>query len=264
MNVNITALRILLVDDNPQFIDLLSFLLQELGIKHIQRAYTREEGLEAYHSFHPDVCLLDIELLPGQKDGADLAFAIRQENSLIPIIFLTSFFEDDYYDYVKPVRPSSFMDKELSRLKLLQAIELAVMQIERKPVMPPPKSSEDNTLSKRMISTPTAQFNSKQIFFRVGDVYKPFDIEQIDFFFADNNITYARIDARNFPTNVQLRVLADELAPKFLRCHKKYVVNVDRIESVLIKEEKVKIGDDLLTIGYAYKKRFFKDLNLLK
>ncbi len=107
-------------------------------------------------------------------------------------------------------------------------------------------------------------FISSQLFLKIGDMYKAIDVESIDYFYADNKLTYARVGNRNFPTNVQLKVLACELGPKFLRSHKKYLINVDSIESILIKDGKIKIGKELLPIGYAYRKPFLEQIHLLK
>jgi DNA-binding LytR/AlgR family response regulator len=237
-------------------------MLQEIGVETIISAASKAEGLATFKSFQPDVCLIDVELSPGQKDGGDLAFEIRRLDMSVPIIFVTSYFKEDYYEYVKPVSPSSFLDKKLSRLKLLQALELAWIHQEKR--RDAPKSAAARPLEHSTPKSSTLHAESKQIFFRVGDSLKPFNLDEIDFFYAHNGSTNARVKGRNFPTNTKLKVLADELWPKFLRCHKAYVVNVNHIDSVLIKEGKVKVGDSLITIGYAYRKKFFKDLNLLK
>ncbi|MDD2812762.1 MAG: response regulator transcription factor [Bacteroidales bacterium] len=45
-------------------------------------------GLQAFHEFNPDICLLDI-MMP-EKDGFTLAQEIRRTDSITPIIFLTA------------------------------------------------------------------------------------------------------------------------------------------------------------------------------
>lgn len=45
-------------------------------------------GLQAFHEFKPDICLLDI-MMP-EKDGFTLAQEIRRTDSTTPIIFLTA------------------------------------------------------------------------------------------------------------------------------------------------------------------------------
>ncbi len=262
MNAKTAALRFLLVDDNSSFLELLEMMLREVGAKNIQKASTKEEAWAIYKAFQPDVCLIDIELTPGQKDGGDLAFQIREAKQFVPIIFITSYFKEDYYEYVKPIGPSSFLDKHLTRLKLLQSVELAVLQAEQHMLAYARSGINQQSTSAQGRSIHFSK--NKQVFFRVGDSLKPFNIDEIDFFYANDGSTNARIKGRNFPTNVKLKSIAEEFSPKFLRCHKKYVVNVDRITSVQVNEGKVKIGDSVITIGYAYRKDFLMGLNLLK
>lgn len=77
-------------------------------------------------------------------------------------------------------------------------------------------------------------------------------------------MTYARIAKRNYPTNVQLKVLEESLGPLFIRCHKKYLVNQELISSINVKEDRIDVGGESLPIGYAYRKAFLDRLNLLK
>lgn len=261
MDSQIPNLKFLTVDDNSYFLDLLTTLLQGMGAKHIRRASSVKEALQLFKEDQPDICLIDIELSPGKKDGGDLAFQIRKADNNVPIIFLTSYFQQSFYDYIKPVKPVGFMNKEISQLKLLQVIELASDKIEKNSE----KSKKGSTtLADASLLTTPHNFGKGHIFFKVGDVYKPIEVSDIDFFFADNKLTYARVNGRNYPTYVQLKVLTAELAPLFLRCHNKYLVNVNRIESIQLVESKIKIGGDLISIGYAYRKAFLNGINLLK
>lgn len=258
--MDLKRIKLLLLDDQPSYLQLLSLVLQDIGVEHICTTKSYEEALRAFSDFEPDICLLDIELDRGQKNGIDVALAIREQDDTIPIIFLTSHFQDDFYEQVRKVRPSSFMNKELSRLKLLQAIELAMLQLENYQLL--------ETLQKQAPSSKKEvipYFNKpSQVFFKIGDTYKAIDLKTIDFFFAENKLTYARVSNRNYPTSVQLKVLEEELGPNFLRCHKKFLINVDAIEAIMLKDGKVKIGKELLTVGYAYRKSFLDGLNLLK
>ena len=77
-------------------------------------------------------------------------------------------------------------------------------------------------------------------------------------------MTFARVDKRNFPTSVQLKTLEDELFPKFLRIHKSYLVNVDFIDAINTRDDKVEVMGESLPIGYSHRKSFLEQLKLLK
>ncbi len=90
-----------------------------------------EEALQLYQQEQPDILVLDV-MMP-KKDGFTLAKEIREENSSIPIIFLTaksqtsdvvSGFEHGGNDYLK--KPFS-MEELIVRIKgLLQRVSLRV------------------------------------------------------------------------------------------------------------------------------------------
>lgn len=247
-------LRLLILEDQASYARLIKIILEDIGIQHFCLVSSYEEAMKAFTEFNPDACFLDIELEKGQKNGLDVAHAIREDDQDIPIVFLTSHYEEAYYEEVRPIHPAGFMSKELSRLRLLQRLESLLFIIEKQ------QDKEKITPKQNVIPL----FNASQIFFKIGDTYKALEVDNISFFFAENKLTYAHVGNRNYPTSVQLKVLEEELAPKFLRCHKKFLVNVNSIESIMTKEDKIKIGKELLPIGYAYRKGFLEKLNLLK
>lgn len=250
------SLSVLVVDDNHGFAQLIQLMLHEMGITDIQIAENYEQGLCIFRNTTPDVCLIDIDLGKEKKNGIELVEEIRLTHPQLPVIYLTANYTDEYYERCKYTRPSSFMNKELSRLKLRQAIELAFMQTERNktkqalhspdPVAPPP------------------YINSSHYFFKIGDVYKSIPIDQIAFFFAEGKMTFARVEKRNFPTNIQLKILEEELYPQFLRVHKSYLVNVNHILQISTKDDKVMVGEEQIPIGYSHRKNFFDHLKLIK
>ncbi len=244
----------LIVDDNPGFLRLLCLLLTEIGLDHIYQATSTQEGLELFLNQDIDLCILDIDLGDTTYNGIDLAEKIRIRDTQIPIIFITSHFTEAYYHKCRHTLPSSFMNKELSRFKLVQAVDLALLHTS---INPSPTPDKTETPSPPLIS-------EHSYFFKIGDSFKAFELEEIAFFFAKDKLTFARVKNRNYPTNVHLKTLEEELHPNFLRIHKSYLVNRERIKMIKTKEGKVQIGQELLPIGYAYRKNFFNNLRMFK
>jgi two-component system response regulator VicR len=79
-------MRILVVDDEPNIVNVLRSNLEREGYK-VLAAYDGEEALRVTLSRKPDLILLDC-MLPG-LDGFDVCKRIRQE-STVPIIMLTA------------------------------------------------------------------------------------------------------------------------------------------------------------------------------
>lgn len=106
--------RILIVDDEPDVVEILSYNLK----KHHYTVYTASEGSEGIrqaHEHRPDLIILDIRM-PGQN-GIEACRVLKQDALLrdIPVLFLTA--DSDEYTTMraaeaggehfvtKPIRP---------------------------------------------------------------------------------------------------------------------------------------------------------------
>lgn len=83
--------RLLLVDDEPELLDMLETLLRQEGFTQIKRAGSVGEALAAAAAFAPHAVLLDIMLPDG--NGFDL-FARLRGQTKIPVLFLSARDED--------------------------------------------------------------------------------------------------------------------------------------------------------------------------
>lgn len=247
-------IKILVVDDTPAFIELVCIILQELGTQPCLRAHSYDSGLAQYESSGPDLCLVDIDLGKDSKTGIELVEKIRETNATIPVIYLTAHYDEDFYEQTRHTFPSAFMNKELSRFKLRQAIDLAMMH-----------KQESLPLLRNTAATESIPMvNNTQVFFKIGDVFKAFPVTEIAYFYADHKITFAHIGERNYPTSVQLKTLEDEFFDQFVRIHKSYLINFKFIESIQTKDNSVLVSGESLPLGYAYRKNFMNRLQILR
>jgi len=120
------AQKVLLVDDEPDIVELLRYNLEREGYS-VQTALNGKDALKAAKSNHPDLIVLDI-MMPGM-DGVEVCMQLRQlpEFKNTVITFLTARgedysqiagFEAGADDYItKPVRPKVFISKVKALLK---------------------------------------------------------------------------------------------------------------------------------------------------
>ncbi len=87
--------RILLVDDEEEFTELLSMNLKRTGKFDVRIVNESSEAVETTREFKPDVILLDI-VMPG-IDGGDIASQLRHDPELceIPIIMVSALVSND-------------------------------------------------------------------------------------------------------------------------------------------------------------------------
>lgn len=244
---------ILIVEDDKDYILLITLLLEQLGFRHILSAQNYHEALSIFEEQPVHLLLLDIDLGKG-KNGIMLAEEIRRQDAEVPIIYLTSNHDIEHYHYARTTHPSSFMDKELSKLKLYQAIDIALMPF----YDPAPEMLPHNTSN-------ILNFIHHNLYFKVGDVFKTIPLDDIVYFYADRKMSYAKAKDRSYPTRVQLKILQEELLSQgFLRIHKSYLVNSKYIESIHPSDSTISTRSETLPIGSTYRKDIFTTLKLLK
>ncbi len=83
------AKRILIVDDEPNIVLSLEFLMKKAGYE-VSTAEDGEQALAAIHEQHPDLVLLDV-MMP-RKDGFQVCQSIREEDEFqdLRIVMLTA------------------------------------------------------------------------------------------------------------------------------------------------------------------------------
>ena len=79
--------KILLVDDEPDILELIGYNLRQEGYD-VFTAENGKQGIDMARSVNPDLIILDV-MMP-YKDGFTLAKEIREKNEDVPIIFLTA------------------------------------------------------------------------------------------------------------------------------------------------------------------------------
>jgi two-component system LytT family response regulator len=107
------TLTAIIIDDEPDSIDMLSDLLKDIAAIHLSGTFSDPaEGLAAILSLKPDIVFLDIEM-PG-TDGFGVVTAIRKKEVYPEIVFVTAYnkyaieaIRHAAFDFlVKPVSPS--------------------------------------------------------------------------------------------------------------------------------------------------------------
>ena len=84
--------RILLVDDEPDLLDMVVSILREDGYENIRTAQSVAEALKTADEFEPELAVLDVMLPDG--DGFGLMEKLKEKGDY-PMLFLTARGEDE-------------------------------------------------------------------------------------------------------------------------------------------------------------------------
>ena len=119
---SISQIQILLVDDRPQNLRLLTDLLEQQGYKVLQ-AINGAVALQTVTTVHPDLILLDIQM--PDMDGYTVCQRLKADSSTrdIPVIFVSAM--DETWDKVKAfsVGGSDYISKPFKVVEVLARVE---------------------------------------------------------------------------------------------------------------------------------------------
>lgn len=118
--------RILLVEDEVIIAKDIEMTLKSLGYEIVGRAVSGEEAVKKTVQTHPDLVLMDIRL-QGSMSGIDAAVLIRDQ-SAIPVVFLTSFADEETLRQAKLTEPFGYLLKPHNTRELYSTVEVALLK----------------------------------------------------------------------------------------------------------------------------------------
>lgn len=200
-------MKIAICDDEIQFIDAVSSLLEQWAKKHglplTLRHFTDGDALiDAHQSEYMDLIILDI-IMP-LISGLDTAREIRNSDQSVPIVFLTSSkeFAVDSYD----VKALNYLIKPVDPVKLFQTLD-DFLKI--------------HSLAKAAFTAHTADG-----FFRIV-------IADVIYLEAQNKeVLLYMTNGRIITICEQFSKCEEVFSPEngFCRCHRSYIVNLSYVE----------------------------------
>jgi len=205
----------MIADDNDGMRLILRKAVEKAGHQIVGEASDGAGAVDMVEEVRPDVIFMDIEM--PQLDGVEAARKIQDIDPRIFIIFATAHeefrkeaFEVYAFDYlVKPFEVKR-VGETLERIERLQEGKMP------EPVMAPPP-----------------QPKSSKLLLRHKDGLSLVDASDIILIQRENRSTVIYTPTEKHVTSETLSELEQRLpADKFFRCHKSYIVNIERITRI--------------------------------
>lgn len=246
-----TDLSIYIIEDEPLYANQLMILVDELGYELSGVADNSDKALKEIASLMPDILLVDIKI-KGSLDGIEFVSMIQKKIS-IPVIFITSFTDDETFKRAKKVSPYAFLTKPFDSSNLQRAIELAfntflVYENTKKEAWNEDIALKDAFFIKNR--SKLEKVNIKDILYlEVEDRYSTVHME--------NNKKYVlRMSMGNvqekFPENTLFRV------------HRKYSVNLTKVTSIDIQDNLIHMDEIVVPISRSNKEGLLKRLEWMQ
>ena len=104
-------MRCVIVDDNRDFLDAATRLLEHQGISVVAVASSSAEGLRCVENLRPDVTLVDIDL--GDESGFELVELLHRNGfgADVPTILISTHAEEDFAELVAASPALAFIPK---------------------------------------------------------------------------------------------------------------------------------------------------------
>ncbi|MEQ8337989.1 MAG: response regulator [Cyclobacteriaceae bacterium] len=230
--------RILIVEDEAIIAADLNMILSKRGYDCDQTDNAIEAmSLLAKNDYQ--LFLLDI-FISGDTDGVDLAGQIRKKSDN-PLIFLTSYYDNQTLDRVKEVKPEAYIVKPFEERNLIANIELALYR-HKKPV--------------------TTSHNLDKIFVKDQSELVALDPTDITYVEADDNYAKVVANAKTYVLSHPIKKVEENLGKlPFARVHKSFIVNLTKVTS--IQEGFVFLGTEKIPMGRTYRQPFMNALTIL-
>lgn len=191
------------------------------GFKVVGAFIDPQEALAYVADNAVDAAFLDIEM--HGPSGMMLAKNMRKENPDLIVIFVTAYdqyaieaFEADALDYVL---------KPLTADRLLKTVEKIDRQYALLQTSSPPPQEESE-------AAPLWGENGKIIGKKNGRIYL-LTVKDLDFFYCRGRNVFAMLEGGQYDVEGSLSDWEEHLsATGFIRCHKSFLINIDRIEYI--------------------------------
>lgn len=233
-------IKLLIVDDEPLAHKVLEGYCQNIEyVEIVGHSYDGISTLNFLNKEQVDAVLLDIQM----PDLTGLELLDTLKNNAPKVIFTTAYTEyamqsfdyDQVVDYLhKPIRLTRFI-KALERLKRILLLE---QEFDSNPIT----QKEEKTAS---TSSDFISLRDNKIIYRIpyNDIhYIQSWGNYLKFFLKDKNIKIVRKTIKMAETELSTQ--------HFLRIHKSYIVNINRIKA--IEGNHIKLEDQRLPIGKSY------------
>lgn len=251
-----SKIKIIIVEDETLIAEGMKVSLEAKGYEVSAITDKGEEAVALITEHEADLAILDISLA-GAIDGIQTAAIIRKETG-IPFIFLSSLSDESTHRRAAETQPANYLLKPFTPDQMHISIVQAIVNHAKK------KSPQPGELQEATDSDPFPVIRDSVFLKNKKEYFQKYKLSEILYLSADR--TYCNIYMANQEEHVITSNLKDVLTqindPSFMRVHRSYVVNTNRIDG--FKGNTLIINQKEIPVNSESKEVLFKRLRIVK
>ncbi|MBQ4187722.1 MAG: response regulator transcription factor [Firmicutes bacterium] len=222
-------IKVMIVDDEPRIRLILRKVIEQTeDFEVIWECGSMKEALLRFSESRPDVVFMDVDLKGSadsaagreSSEGIDCARIMMNAAPDLKLIFATAYAE--YMPSAFEMYAFDYLVKPFDVGRIRRTLERIHKQYEEK------KETDEQPKSSAAAKTADERLMIKGR--EAISIVKPADIYMV---MREGDLTVIRTAKERIETNMTMQEMEKRLpAPKFLRAHRSYIINVDRISSI--------------------------------
>jgi DNA-binding LytR/AlgR family response regulator len=233
--------RIFIVEDELIHAESLKIAIEEAGFELAGECNNADQAFDLISKAKPDIALVDIAL-PGINNGITLAARIYKELGL-PLIFVTSFRDDDVVNQAIATHPAGYLHKPVDPVNLAAAIKIALNA--------GPKNYPQQ-----------AKQQQDSVFAKIGNKLVRVNLDEILVIKADGENCISLVTEKSeISCRTTMKEFCSQLTPDFVQVHRSYYINLKHLDSFNEREQTAFIKGRTAPVARGFRKEF---LNLLR
>ncbi len=220
-------IRCIVIDDEPLAVNLISnYINKHEDLQLVGGYHDPIKVLHELDNLNVDLIFLDIQM--PQLSGMQFLKII---NDKVPVILTTAYGEYalESYDY----KVIDYLVKPISFERFSKAID---------------KHKPNNTASEPIKKNEAEKTSS--IFVKSGHQTKRINLKEVYFMESKGDYLHINTEKEVVKTLENLKDINERLNPVFLRCHRSFIVNMDKVD--FIENNRIVMGDNFIPISRAY------------
>ena len=215
---NEQTLRVVIVDDEPLARTVVrEFAERQSGVEVVAECANGFEAVKAVSELTPDLMFLDVQM--PKLDGFEVLELLGRS---VPVIFTTAY--DQYALQAFEVHAIDYLLKPFSEERFVEAVSRARARLQKGEEMP----VDDLVADARPRTGPV-----ERVLIRDGAQVHVIPVEKIDYVEAQDDYVCFKAEGKDYLKDQTMGAVEASLDPaRFVRIHRSYLLNIERIGRV--------------------------------